>query len=156
MGAIGVDEDSLKPLEEEFTRIVEAVGLPLLILLPPIAEEFLFRGFLLSAFLRGGKVAQAVVLTAAMFAVFHIVPAKYLPTGLIGLWLAWLVVATGSIYPAILAHLLNNGIAILYFTEYPFEPTPANLALALVVLAGTLVLLERGRRNKVRGASPPA
>jgi sodium transport system permease protein len=152
---LGFDEESLRPLEKSLSEFVARVGLPMVVLLPPIVEEVLFRGFLLSALRRSGKAARAVVLTAAIFAFFHLMPMKYLPTGLIGLWLGYLVVATGSLYPAILAHLANNAVPLLFGEELAI---PALAAVpALVAFAGCVLWLERLRRRRSAGESlPPA
>jgi membrane protease YdiL (CAAX protease family) len=152
---LGFDEESLRPLEKSLADFAARVGLPLLVLLPPIAEEVFFRGFLLSAFRRSGRVVRAVVITATIFAFFHLLPVKYLPTGLIGLWLGYLVVATGSLYPAILAHLANNAIPLLFAGALDLPLVAA--VPALVVFAGCIFFLEQLRRRRARGESlPPA
>jgi membrane protease YdiL (CAAX protease family) len=147
---IGFDEKALEPLLESIEKLKNAIGLPVLLLLPPIAEEVFFRGFLLSGFRRKRNAAVAVVIVAAIFAVFHMQPAKYLPTFLIGLWLGYVVVATGSLWPAILAHLANNSIPLLggEFAVPVWAPIPA-----AVVLVGAVLLLERVRRADRGGAT---
>jgi sodium transport system permease protein len=144
MSYVGVDEKSLKPLEKAFEDLTSTVGLPILIILPPICEEIFFRGFLLSGLRQKGNVVTALILVSAIFAVFHFLPSKFLPTGLIGLWLGYLVVATGSLYPAILAHLVNNAIP---FLVPEIEPNPYAALPALLVLGGVVWFLERLRRG---------
>ena len=82
---------------------------------------------------------------ACLFAFFHQLPAKYLTTGILGLWLGYLVVATGSLYPAILAHLANNFLALRMgereLPEWIVVP-------AVLVIAGAVLALERIRRSR--------
>jgi membrane protease YdiL (CAAX protease family) len=74
-------------------------------------------------------------------------PSKYLPTGLIGIWLGYLVVATGSLYPAILAHLVNNGIGFAVAILAPTMEAPDWVALpALALVVAAVWMLERVRR----------
>jgi len=142
------DEESLKPLEKAFNELIAMVGLPLLIVIPPICEEVFFRGFLLSAFRRKRGVVPALIIVSVLFAVFHMVPAKFLTTGLIGLWLGYLVVATGSLYPAIIAHLVSNG-TLFIFPE--LQAYPWVTVLAVVVLGVVVYLLEKLRRESAAG-----
>ncbi len=147
-----IDEESLQPLQKTMEQLVAVVGLPLLIVIPPICEEVFFRGFLLSAFRRKRSAIGAVVVVSALFAVSHLVPAKFLTTGLIGVWLAYLVVATGSLYPAILAHLVSN--ATLFLGSEDLQPNTWALLPAILVLGGVVYFLEKLRRNGPPGKEP--
>ena len=114
-------EDSpLRRMMEEVVRQFVAVetGFDLLMLFlaavvaAAICEEFLFRGLLLQLLRRRSGWSSAIIVSAALFAVFHLNPIVLLPVGLVGAYLAALVWRSGSLYPAILAHGLNNGIAL--------------------------------------------
>ncbi len=52
-------------------------------------------------------------MTGGVFALFHMELARLLPTAAIGVVLAALTLATGSIFPAMLWHALNNALAIV-------------------------------------------
>ncbi|MEN9937799.1 MAG: hypothetical protein RLZZ387_4378 [Chloroflexota bacterium] len=90
----------------------------------PIGEEVLFRGYVfhtlrrMFADARWGLVG-AYLLSSAVFGVAHSlaategVVALIIPTMLLGLALAWVVNRTGSLIPAIIAHAMNNGVALL-------------------------------------------
>jgi membrane protease YdiL (CAAX protease family) len=81
--------------------------------LAPIVEEFLFRG-LLYRYLRNKRSrAFAVVLTAALFAIAHLVPTLVPSLFVFGMFLAWVVERYGSLYPAMALHSLNNLTSIL-------------------------------------------
>ena len=131
--------------------------------LPAVCEELFFRGFVLSGLssaVRGrGASVRAVVLTSALFAVFHIFPEKWLPTFLMGLLLGFLAVSTGSIWPGMLAHAANNSFAVLsdwppvrdaYESVAPSARVPAAAAL---LVAGVAVVAVRARRQL---DAPPA
>jgi len=84
--------------------------------LPAVCEEILFRGWLLAA-LAGhrpvpGRVFAAVVIQAACFAAFHLLPERMPQTFVLGLVLGWLTLRCGSILPAVLAHLAHNSVLL--------------------------------------------
>lgn len=80
----------------------------------PIAEEVFFRGFFFAGLGRGMPIWAAALLSGVLFGAIHlqagnlaIVP----QLSLLGVLLAWLYVRTGSLWPPILVHGLNNGLA---------------------------------------------
>jgi hypothetical protein len=81
------------------------------IVLTPIGEETLFRGFLFRGWLRAPRdVWPVIVITAAIWALIHIQYDWYV-TGQIfafGLLLGWMRWATGSTLLTILMHALIN------------------------------------------------
>ncbi len=113
-------EDSLwrRAMEQldDFVRIETTADILLLfgaaVLTAAVCEEFLFRGLLLQLLRRRSGWLVAIVFSALLFAVFHLNPVVLAPVGLVGAYLAVLVWRSGSLYPAILAHALNNGLAL--------------------------------------------
>jgi sodium transport system permease protein len=92
---------------------VSNVGMVILISLSPgICEEILFRGFILSGLRKSLKAWPAILLTALLFAAFHFSAHRLLPTFTLGVIMGWLCVRSGSIFPAMLFHLFNNGLAL--------------------------------------------
>jgi Predicted metal-dependent membrane protease len=84
----------------------------------PLVEELLFRGVLLSALLQRWHAGWAVTLTSLGFALIHLPGLQYqwyaLPgLALLALVLAWLRLRSGSIWPAVVAHGVNNLLAVL-------------------------------------------
>lgn len=92
-------------------------GWLLIAVLPAVAEELFFRGWLLSAFAgeRPGRrrAVAAVLLQAAAFAAFHLLPERMPQTFLLGIVLGWMTVATGSLLPAMAAHLAHNSLPLV-------------------------------------------
>jgi membrane protease YdiL (CAAX protease family) len=89
------------------------VGLALLAVLAPLAEELIFRGLLYGWVAgRWGGLA-AWLISSLAFAAAHYEPAHVilvLPLGLLFGWLRW---RTDSLMPSLIAHILNNGFALL-------------------------------------------
>lgn len=126
-----------------------------LALTPAICEELLFRGFILGRFLETGQPGQSLMMTSLLFGLFHRNLPGLLPTTLAGLMLAFVVWRTGSLYCAIVMHVLVNTWAILVvntrlgeFLPWTHQPShvPAGLLLACVlgvVVAGKELQQER-------------
>jgi len=82
---------------------------------PAFAEEVLFRGVVLSGLRRSLPPMLAVVLVGVIFGLFHLSPQtafRFLPTAWLGVLLAWVVVASGSLPLAIFLHFVNNGMIL--------------------------------------------
>lgn len=85
----------------------------LLAVLPGITEEIAFRGLLLHGLRkRLGPVALCLVV-GAIFGLFHVSLFRILPTAYLGTILALVTILTGSIFPAMLWHALNNAVALV-------------------------------------------
>ena len=97
-----------------------ALRLPLALLvvsLGPLVEELLFRGALLSALLRRMHAGWAVAVSSLLFACVHLPDLGFLwyavpNLALLGAVLAWLRLRSGSLWPAVVAHGMNNLLAV--------------------------------------------
>ncbi len=90
--------------------------------LPGICEEIMFRGYLINTFKKYGFWGS-IIITAVLFATFHLDIFRFLPVAILGIWLGWLLLRTNTIFIPILAHFLNNSMAILiqqYGQNYDF------------------------------------
>lgn len=116
---LGID---LLKIPEPPAELVDYSGIrlafPLLIvgLFGPFCEEVFFRGFALPAFASRYGMAGGILISAALFSVFHFSIGSFVPIFIFGIVLAWLYVRTGSIYPSILAHATQNVVATLIST----------------------------------------
>jgi hypothetical protein len=54
-----------------------------------------------------------VLLQAVVFAGFHLLPERMPQTFILGLILGWLTLKTGSLLPAVLAHLAHNSVPLV-------------------------------------------
>jgi membrane protease YdiL (CAAX protease family) len=80
---------------------------------PGVAEELFFRGFVLRAFRPSMPAWLAVLLSSAMFGLIHLDPLQSPGAGLIGLYLGFVALIAGSLFPAMVAHALNNLVCAL-------------------------------------------
>ena len=99
-----------------------------LVILPPIAEEIMFRGFLFSSLRQKLRLRYAVILTSLLFGIAHLQFGNGAPL----LWVAALDTFTlscvlsvmreksGSLWPSIYLHVLKNGVAFiaLFHTKF--------------------------------------
>jgi len=167
-GIVGVPE-AVQKSAEDMTLALQAMPVPLVLLLlavvPAVCEELLFRGFLFQGLLTTGRRGTAVLVSAAVFAVFHFVLFKFLVTGALGLVLAYLCLRTRSVLPGMIVHLLYNGLTVLA-VSYPsaaarlgiipsgaddtesWAHLPAHLLIpaGLVFVAGLLLISRSGKR----------
>lgn len=82
-----------------------------LVIVAPLTEEMFFRGVVLSGFVRRYSPAVAILLSALLFSLIHINPYQMTSAFGIGLILAWIRILSGSLWPCIYLHALNNGAA---------------------------------------------
>jgi len=83
---------------------------PLVALLPGFAEEIFFRG-LVQRCLGNGVVA--ILVSGLSFACFHMDPHHIAGVLPVGLYLAWVAARTDSTWTTILAHTVNNSLALV-------------------------------------------
>lgn len=111
--------------------------------LPALCEELTFRGVVLSGMLTRLKPAAALVITGALFAVFHLSLHRFFPIFLLGWVIAYLVWKSNSIYVGMLLHFLNNamaGVAVNYpqldkFGLLEMRIDPVNFAVGMAFVA---------------------
>jgi membrane protease YdiL (CAAX protease family) len=89
------------------------IALPIVGLFVPLAEETFFRGFILAGLRNRMRAPVALVVSAAIFAVFHVEPGLYVPIFMLGLALGWVYLRTGSVWPGILIHAVQNSLALI-------------------------------------------
>lgn len=110
------DADAIRMLEEQYRgleRLSPWLILVILAIVPGIVEELFFRGFALSGVRSSTGPIAAALITAIAFGVFHQDARRLVVTITLGLILATLVIRFGSIWPAMIAHVLHNGITTL-------------------------------------------
>lgn len=155
-------EDYLRQSHNEMIELITALtamegpldlGINLLVMaaIPAIGEELLFRGAIQGTLLRAtGKTHLAVWLTALGFALLHSEPFNLFPLVFLGAALGYLRIYSGSIWPSVTGHFLNNAalLVALYMgwenretlatSEFPgWSYVIASLALGIFLVART-------------------
>jgi len=89
----------------------------LIALVPAVCEELLFRGWVQSAVVGSwpsrGRVVAGLVVQAACFAVFHLLPERMPQSFALGLAAGAIALATHSLLPAIVCHAAHNSMPLL-------------------------------------------
>ena len=137
---------------DESTFALVAVAL-LVCVGAPIVEELFFRGFFFGALRSWRGVWPAAIITGLVFGSIHIGsadPEFLLPLAFFGFALCMLYVKTGSLYPCIGAHALNNSLAFGASQSWDWQILPL-LGGSLLVIAAVLSLVRR-----IAGPAPPA
>lgn len=108
-------DDITKKLENDPTAATVAGLAVFALVVAPIAEELFFRGFVFTALRERLNPWWAAIGTGLLFGFVHISgsPIGFLPPlALLGFLLCLVYWKTGSIYPTIALHSLNNSIAL--------------------------------------------
>lgn len=104
-------QETLAPMRDPDLSVIKLVAV--FALLPGLCEELAFRGFILSGFSRNGRTGVAVVFSALLFGVMHMIPQQVFNAFLLGLVLGLLALRSGSLLPGVLFHFVNNALGVL-------------------------------------------
>jgi membrane protease YdiL (CAAX protease family) len=113
----------------------------------PICEEFLFRGFMFTALREWHGTLTGALLDGILFGAVHIGSAPALdlvPLAGLGFGLCLLYRHTGSLYPGILVHSLNNSVAFSSLEGWGWQAPILIVASAVVILLIALVCESAG------------
>lgn len=87
--------------------------------LPAVMEEVVFRGILVrNVHESGWGTFAAVFITGALFSLFHSNPEQTVYQFVCGACFALLAIRSGSIFPTMLAHFLNNAVVLIFSSVY--------------------------------------
>jgi membrane protease YdiL (CAAX protease family) len=90
-----------------------------LVIIAPFAEELLFRGYLFGKLRKYVPLWLAILVTSALFAAVHGQWNVALDVFVLSVVMCLLRVASGSLWPSILLHMMKNGIAYYFLFINP-------------------------------------
>lgn len=90
-----------------------------LVVIAPIAEELLFRGYLYGKLRKHASMVLAIVATSVLFGVVHGQWNVGIDTFILGAVLCGLREITGTIWAGVLVHMIKNGVAFFVLFIYP-------------------------------------
>ncbi len=154
LGLDGIWAEILHPTKEKLletlgtkeSRSLLVLSAALTCVAAPIGEEMLFRGYMFTALRNWKGTLPAALIVGVLFGGVHVgsAPAADLvPLGALGFGLCLIYRFTGSLYPGIASHALNNSIA---FTSLEGWNAAQGLALTVCALAGLAVIAQGAKR----------
>ncbi len=91
------------------------VNLIMIALIAAVSEELFFRGVLQNILVKMTKNTHAGIwITGIVFSAIHLQFYGFLPRMLMGVYLGYLLVWSGSLWVTIFAHFINNGAAVVF------------------------------------------
>jgi sodium transport system permease protein len=123
---------------EAAKSIHPVLGIFALALVPAVCEELAFRGFILTGLHRRFRPRNAILVSAFLFALYHLNVFLFLPTFGLGVVLGLLTVRSRSLAPAVLLHFLHNAL-LLASVCWPLDLPPLAPQLSGPLLVGACV-----------------
>lgn len=86
----------------------------------PFCEEFVFRGVIYNSFKKSGSVFGAIILSSLLFGLMHLNINQALYACVIGVLLALLVEATGSLWSSVVCHMVFNSqqVCVMFLYQW--------------------------------------
>jgi uncharacterized protein len=112
-------------------------------MIAPACEEIAFRGYMQTTLGLRRRPAVAIAGAAVLFGLLHLNPVLFPALVVLGALFGWLAWRAGSIWPAVVAHAVNNGITsalVLSGPPSPPEAPPAWTIFASVALGAAALL----------------
>lgn len=143
-------------VKEEDTKLLNALGTNetalllvasalLTTVIAPICEETLFRGYIFAALSKWKGWIPGAILTGVLFGAVHVGSAPVedlVPLGVLGFALCFLYRRTGSLYPCIAVHSLNNSFAFGELEKWGWQ-IPLLMVGSLALIASIVWLAHR-------------
>ncbi|MEO1021347.1 MAG: CPBP family intramembrane glutamic endopeptidase [Bacteroidota bacterium] len=127
-------------------------------LVPAVCEELLFRGFFMRSLEKSTNVWLALVISSAVFSLFHLDISGLLPRFLLGLFLGYITLKSNSIIPAMVGHFTNNALYVILAKSYPElasqeslpDVTATNILILIGGIAATAGVIYFMHLNRIR------
>jgi sodium transport system permease protein len=110
--------DKVSGLLSEYRTVPAPLVICVLGVLPAVFEELFFRGYLFNALLNATRPGMAIIASALLFGVFHLITGggiaiERLPiSAALGVVLGWLCWKSGSVLPGMILHAIHNSLLV--------------------------------------------
>ena len=113
-------DNTVVAISSEILALPFPIALLIIAMIGPFSEEFVFRGIMYSSYRKDGNALGAVLLSALVFGFMHMNINQAGYAFVIGIALAFIMIATNSIWAPFVMHFIINGQSVItmYITEY--------------------------------------
>ena len=113
-------DNTVVALSSDILAVPFPAALFMIAMFGPFSEEFVFRGVIFNGYKKDGNTLGAVLLSALVFAFMHMNFNQAGYAFVIGIALAFVMVATNSIWASVIMHFIINAqsVCTMYLTEF--------------------------------------
>ncbi|WP_454055185.1 CPBP family intramembrane glutamic endopeptidase [Clostridium sp. Marseille-Q7071] len=108
----------------------------------PFAEEFLFRGVIYRTLSKNISIPVTIIIQGVLFGIYHGNLIQGVYASLLGIIFGFITYKTQSLWPAIIAHMANNTIAVIIPTVMgDIFNTTSCMIFVIIGLIGTIITI---------------
>ena len=113
-------DNTVAALSSEILVVPFPVALFMMAVFGPFSEEFVFRGIVFNSYKKDGNALGAILLSALVFGFMHMNFNQAGYAFVIGIALAFIMIATDSIWAPMIMHFIINAqsVCMMYITEF--------------------------------------
>ena len=109
--------ENLNALNGQLAEFGFVEAFVLIAIAPAVCEEFLFRGYIFTAFKNKYRAVNAILVSSVLFGLYHMSLIRFFGTFVLGAITCYVAYKTDSIFPAMLMHFINNSIGVIGMYE---------------------------------------
>jgi hypothetical protein len=146
------DDDVLEQFGADDSAVLLALTGLVVCVAAPLVEEFLFRGYMFTALRNWRGLWPAAIINGILFGGIHLASSPVgaiVPLMVFGFGLCLLYARTGSLYPCIAVHAINNAIAFSVMNDWSWQ-VPLVVAGSLALCALACLAVERRWPERAR------
>ena len=113
-------DNTVAALSSDILAVPFPMALFMIAIFGPFSEEFVFRGIIFNSYRKDGNALGAILLSALVFGFMHMNLNQAAYAFVIGIALAFVMIATGSIWSSVIMHFIINAqsVCLMYITEF--------------------------------------
>lgn len=113
-------DNTVVALSSDILAVPFPIAFAMIAMFGPFSEEFVFRGMVFNSYKKDGNTLGAALLSALVFGFMHMNFNQAGYAFVIGIALAFVMIATNSIWASVVMHCIINAqsVCMMYITEY--------------------------------------